>query len=77
MLILKQQGELMKEISDIAQENKELRDELRPKNVVISRYEDELKMYRSAAFLDRDFDGLRKHQTQLQRPEMSFQHKHN
>jgi len=56
--ILKPRGELTKEISCIAQENKELRDELRLKNVVIDRYEDELKRYRSAAFLDRDFKWL-------------------
>ncbi len=63
--ILKPRGELTKEISGIAQENKELRDELRLKNVVIDRYEDELKRYRSAAFLDSDFDGVRKHQKEL------------
>ena len=63
--VLKPRGELMKEISSITQENKELRDELRLKNVVIDRYEDELKRYRSAAFLDRDFEGARKHQKEL------------
>jgi len=63
--VLKPRGELMKEISGLAQENKELRDELRLKNVVIDRYEDELKRYRSAAFLDSDFDGVRKHQKEL------------
>ncbi len=62
---LKPRGELMKEISSITQENKELRDELRLKNVVIDRYEDELKRYRSAAFLDRDFEGVRKHHKEL------------
>ena len=35
-------GELMKEISVLGQENKELRNELRLKNVVIDRYEEDL-----------------------------------
>jgi hypothetical protein len=33
--------------------------------VIIDRYEDELKRYRSAAFLDRNFEGVRKHQKEL------------
>ncbi|MDD1740228.1 MAG: hypothetical protein LUQ30_05310, partial [Methanothrix sp.] len=36
----KPRGELVKEISAMAQDNKELRDELRLKNVVIDRYEE-------------------------------------
>jgi hypothetical protein len=63
--VLKPRGGLMNEISSATQENKELRDELRLKNVVIDRYEDELKRYRSAAFLDRNFKGARRHKKEL------------
>jgi hypothetical protein len=61
----KPRGELMKEISAMGQENKELRDELRLKNVVIDRYEEELKRYRSAAFLEKGFEGVRKYHREL------------
>lgn len=61
----KPRGELMKEISALGQENRELRDELRLKNVVIDRYEDELKRYRSAAFLEKGFEGVRKYHREL------------
>jgi hypothetical protein len=61
----KTRGELVKEISGLRQENKGLRDELRLKNVVIERYEEELKRYRSAAFLKEGFDGVRKYHMEL------------
>ena len=37
--------EIMREIATFGQENKELRDDLRQKRIVIERYEDELKRY--------------------------------
>jgi hypothetical protein len=61
----KPHGELMKEISAFKQENKELRDELRLKSVVIVRYEEELKRYRSAAFIEEGFEGVRKYHREL------------
>jgi hypothetical protein len=61
----KPRGELVKEISGLRQENKEIRDELRLKNVVIERYEEELKRYRSAAFLEKGFEGVRKYHREL------------
>jgi hypothetical protein len=61
----KPRGELVKEISGLRQENKEIRDELRLKTVVIERYEEELKRYRSAAFIEKGFEGIRKYQREL------------
>jgi hypothetical protein len=61
----KPRGELVKEISGLRQENKEIRDELRLKTVVIERYEEELKRYRSAAFLEKGFEGVRKYHREL------------
>jgi hypothetical protein len=61
----KPRGELVKEISGLRQENKEIRDELRLKNVVIERYEEELKRYRSATFLEKGFEGVRKYHREL------------
>jgi hypothetical protein len=61
----KPRGELVKEISGLRQENKEIHDELRLKNVVIERYEEELKRYRSAAFLEKGFEGVRKYHREL------------
>jgi hypothetical protein len=51
--------------SAFKQENKELRDELRLKSVVIVRYEEELKRYRSAAFIEEGFEGVRKYHREL------------
>ena len=47
----KPRGELTKEISALRKEVKDLRDELKLKNIVLDKYETELKRYRSAAFL--------------------------
>ncbi len=61
----KPRGELMKEISALRQETKELRDDLRMKNVVIERYEEELKRYRSVAFIEEGYEGVRKYYKEL------------
>ena len=61
----KPRGELTKEISALRKEAKELRDELKLKNVVLDKYETELKRYRSAAFLDESFEGTRAHNKEL------------
>jgi predicted DNA-binding protein len=61
----KPRGELMKEISGLKKENKDLRDDLRLKGIVIERYEEELKRHRSAAFLENGFEGTRRYQRQL------------
>lgn len=61
----KPRGELTKEISALRKEVKGLRDELKLKNVVLDKYEGELKRYRSAAFLDDNFEGKRTHNKEL------------
>jgi hypothetical protein len=61
----KPRGELAKEISALRKEVKVLRDELKLKNVVLDKYETELKRYRSAAFLEDDFEGTRTHNKEL------------
>jgi len=61
----KPRGELTKEISALRKEVKDLRDELKLKNIVLDKYETELKRYRSAAFLADDFEGTRTHNKDL------------
>lgn len=61
----KPRGELVKEIGKLRGENKELRDDLKQKKIVIEKYENELKRYRSEAFLDDRFKGVRKYSTQI------------
>ena len=61
----KPRSELVKEIGINWKENKELRYEIKLKNVVFDRYDSELKRYRSAAFLDDGFEGARKYNTEL------------
>jgi len=58
-------GELAKEAAELRSENKQLRDELKLKNIVIDRYEAELKRYRSATFLEEDFEGTRKYDKEI------------
>jgi len=57
----KPRKELMMELGRLRAENKELRDDLRQKKIVIERYEKELKRYRSEAFLDSGFEGVRRY----------------
>jgi len=61
----KPRGELVKEIGKLRTENKELRDDLKQKKIVLEKYETELKRYRSEAFLDDRFKGVRKYSTQI------------
>ena len=61
----KPRGELVKEIGKLRTENKELRDDLKQKKIVLEKYENELKRYRSEAFLDDRFKGVRKYSTQI------------
>ena len=57
----KPRGELVKEIGKLRSENKELRDDVRQKKIVLEKYENELKRYRSEVFLDDQFKGVRKY----------------
>lgn len=58
-------GELAKEAGELRSENKKLRDELKLKNIVIEKYENELKRYRSATFLEEGFVGTRKYDNEI------------
>ena len=57
--------EMMKELTAVKNENKALRDELRQKNVVLERYEAELRRYRSQPFLKEDYKGMRRYSKEL------------
>ncbi len=61
----KPRGELVKEIGQLRSENKELRDDLKQKRIVIEKYERDLKRYRSEAFLEDRFEGVRKYNQQI------------
>ena len=56
----KPRGELVKEIGNLRSENKELRDDLKQKKIVLEKYENELKRYRSEVFLEDRYEGVRK-----------------
>jgi predicted DNA-binding protein len=61
----KPRGELTKEITALRKEVKEIRDELKLKSIVLDKYEAELKRYRSAAFMEDSFEGVRKYSKDL------------
>ena len=61
----KPRGELIKEIGDLRSEIKELKTDLRQKRIVIDRFEDELRRYRSRDFMDTSFDGIRTYSPEL------------
>lgn len=61
----KPRGELVKEIGKLRSENKALRDDLNQKKIVLERYETELRRYRNQAFVENEFEGLRKYERQL------------
>ncbi len=51
--------EVAKELETLKAENKDLRDELRQKGIVLERYEAELRRYRAEPFLSDDYRGIR------------------
>jgi hypothetical protein len=61
----KPRGELTKEIAALRKDVKELKDELKLKTIVLEKYEAELKRFRSAAFLEDGFEGVRSHNKEL------------
>ncbi len=61
----KPRGELVKEIGKLRSENKVLRDDLNQKKIVLEKYETELKRYRSQAFVEDKFEGVRKYNREL------------
>jgi hypothetical protein len=54
-------GKLVKEIAAQRDEIKTLREEIKLKSIVLDKYENELKRYRSAAFVEEKFEGARKY----------------
>ena len=61
----KPRGELVKEIGKLRSENKLLRDDVNQKKIVLEKYETELKRYRSQAFVENKFEGVRKYNREL------------
>jgi len=61
----KPRGELVKEIDKLRSENKLLRDDLNQKKIILEKYETELKRYRSQAFVENKFEGVRKYNREL------------
>jgi len=57
--------EVAKELDALKRENKELRNDLRQKAIVLERYEGELRRYRSAAFTQEDYHGTRRYNKEL------------
>jgi hypothetical protein len=62
---LKPRVEIGKELSQLKEDNKRLADDLRLKNIVLEKYEQELKRYRNEAFLIDEFQGTRKYSRDL------------
>ena len=62
---LKPRGEIVKELSRLKEENKKMADDLRLKNIVLEKYEKELKRYRSEPFLTDEFQGSRQYSKEL------------
>ena len=61
----KPRGQLVIEIGKLRSENKLLRDDLNQKKIVLEKYETELKRYRSQAFVENKFEGVRKYNREL------------
>jgi hypothetical protein len=61
----KPRAEMTKELGKLRSNNKQLRDELKLKNIVLEKYENELKRYRSEAFLEDRFEGVRKYNKEI------------
>lgn len=62
---LRPRREMVNELESVKNENKKLRDDLRQKNIVIDRYESELKRYRNEVFLSSNFEGIRRYSKEL------------
>ena len=57
--------EMVKELESLRNETRTLREELRQKNIVLERYEFELKRFRSQAFLEEDYQGMRRYSKEI------------
>ncbi len=61
----KPRRESVREMEVLKAENKSLRDDLKQKEIVLERYEAELKRYRSQSFLEEDYQGMRRYSKEL------------
>jgi hypothetical protein len=52
-------------LAKLRSENKVLRDDLNQKKIVLEKYDTELKRYRSQAFVEDKFEGVRKYNREL------------
>ncbi|MDF0589916.1 hypothetical protein [Candidatus Methanocrinis natronophilus] len=62
---LRPRREMVNELESVKNENKKLRDDLHQKDIVIDRYESELKRYRNEVFLSSNFEGIRRYSKEL------------
>jgi hypothetical protein len=56
---------LFKEMDSLKAENKVLRDDLRQKEIVLERYEGDLRRYRAQPFQEEDYKGMRRYSEEL------------
>ena len=56
---------MLKDAETLKAENKTLRDDLRQKEIVLERYEDQLKRYRAQPFQEEDYKGMRRYSSEL------------
>lgn len=61
----KPRGVMVKDTDALKKENKDLRDDLRQKTIVMERYETELKRYRSQDFMKESFEGVRRYTKEI------------
>jgi hypothetical protein len=61
----KPRRDVVREMETLKAENKALRDDLRQKEIVLERYEGELRRYRSQAFQEEDYQGMRRFSKEL------------
>ena len=61
----KPRGELVKEMGKLRVEVKELRDDLKQKEIVVDKYENNLKRYKNKTFLQDKFEDTRKHNKEI------------
>lgn len=57
--------EMVKELDNLKREIKVLRDDLKQKEIVLERYEAELRRYRAQPFLEVDYKGVRPYSEEL------------
>jgi hypothetical protein len=57
--------EIVKNMETLKEENKTLHDDLRQKEIVLERYDAELRRFRSEPFLHTDFKGIRPYSEEL------------